>query len=154
MTHLKKAIFALALVTAPASFAADKGAQDLCRETGLLYAHYSDTGQREKFGELFVEDGVLITGGQPRYPAQVITEADRQPRTTRHVVSNHIVREDDGEITGTSYFIFFFNAEVSDAALPMTGQPAAMGVYHDVYTVEDGKCKFKRREAKASFAGR
>ena len=133
--------------------AGERSAKELCGETVLNYAHFSDTGQREKFSELFTRDGVLITSGTPRKPNQVITEADRRPRTTRHVSTNHIVREENGKLTGTSYFTFYFNAETSDSALPMTGQPAAMGVYYDTYVIEDGVCKFTERIAKATFAG-
>jgi hypothetical protein len=132
----------------------EASASELCGKLVLNYAHYSDTGQREKFGELFTREGVLLTGGEPRKPNQVITAADRAPRTTRHVTTNHIVREENGELTGTSYFTLYFNSEVSDAPLPMTGQPVAMGVYHDKYVLEGGVCKFTERVAKATFAGR
>lgn len=131
----------------------DRSARELCAETVLNYAHFSDTGQREKFGELFTHDGELITGGEPRKPNQVITEADRRPRTTRHVTTNHIVREEDGKLTGTSYFMLFFNPEVSDSPLPIPGQPVAMGVYYDEYVIDNGVCKFEQRVAKATFAG-
>jgi hypothetical protein len=148
-------LVALTILLFSASAAADeRSARELCAETVLNYAHYSDTGQREKFGELFTREGVLLTGGAPRKPNQVITEADRAPRTSRHVTTNHIVREENGELTGTSYFTLYYNAETSDAPLPMNGQPVAVGVYHDKYAIEDGVCKFTERVAKATFAGR
>ncbi len=142
------------LLWAAAMLGSERSAKELCAETVLNYAHFSDTGQREKFGGLFTHDGVLITSGTPRKPNQEITEADRRPRTTRHVSTNHIVREENGELTGTSYFTLYFNAETSDSALPMTNQPVAMGVYYDTYVIEDGVCKFKERLAKATFSGR
>ena len=142
------------LLCAVALPGSERSAKELCAETVLNYAHFSDTGQREKFGELFSRDGVLITSGSPRKPNQVITEVDRRPRTSRHVTTNHIVREENGKLTGTSYFTLYFNAETSDSPLPMTGQPVAVGVYYDTYVIEDGVCKFKERIAKATFAGR
>lgn len=132
----------------------ERSAKELCAETVLNYAHFSDTGQREKFGELFTRDGELLTGGAPRKPNQVITEADRRPRTTRHVTTNHIVREENGKLTGTSYFTLYYSAETSDSALPMTNQPVAVGVYYDTYVIEDGVCKFTERIGKGTFAGR
>ena len=95
---------------------------------------------------------MLITSGSVRKPNQVIIEVDRKPRTTRHVTTNHIVREEDGKLTGTSYFTLYFNPEVSDSPLPMTGQPVAVGAYHDTYTIEDGVCKFSERVAEVTFA--
>jgi hypothetical protein len=92
----------LVYVDATAVQADERSAKELCGETVLNYAHFSDAGQREKFGELFTRDGVLITSGAPRTPNQVITEADRSPRTSRQVTTNHIVREVDGKLTGTS----------------------------------------------------
>ena len=144
----------LCVFCANSAIGEERSAKALCAETVLNYAHYSDTGQREKFGELFTHDGELITGGAPRKPNQVITEADRRPRTTRHVTTNHIVREENGKLTGTSYFTLYFNAETSDSALPMTNQPVAVGVYYDTYVIEDGVCKFSERVAKATFSGR
>ena len=128
-------------------------AKQLCRETILNYAYFSDTGQREKFGELFTENGALITSGSPRFPNQTITAADRAPRTTRHVTTNHIVEEQNGKLVGTSYFTLYYNPKISDTPLPMTGQPVAMGVYYDKYVIDNGICKFEERVAKATFAG-
>ena len=150
-------VLAAALVfTLPAGsdLAAETSAKELCRETALLYAHYADTGQRAKFGELFTHDGVLVAGDTPRKPAQETTEDGRPSRTTRHVATNHIVFEEDGKLTGTSYFTFYFHAEVEGEPLPIAGQPTAMGVYHDEYVIEGGVCKFARREAKATFSSR
>jgi len=153
-TLVRGILVLLVYAGAPAVQSAERSAKELCGETVLNYAHFSDTGQREKFGELFTRDGVLITSGAPRTPNQVITEADRSPRTSRHVTTNHIVQEVDGKLTGTSYFTLYFNSETGDAPLPMTDQPVAVGVYYDTYTIEDGVCKFKERIAKATFAGR
>ena len=128
-------------------------AKQLCHETILNYAYFSDTGQREKFGELFTKNGALITSGSPRFPNQTITAADRAPRTTRHVTTNHIVQEQNGKLVGTSYFTLYYNPKISDTPLPMTGQPVAMGVYYDKYVIDNGICKFEERVAKATFAG-
>ena len=128
-------------------------AKRLCHETILNYAYFSDTGQREKFGELFTKNGALITSGSPRFPNQTITAADRAPRTTRHVTTNHIVEEQNGKLVGTSYFTLYYNPKISDTPLPMTGQPVAMGVYYDKYVIDNGICKFEERVAKATFAG-
>ena len=128
-------------------------AKRLYHETILNYAYFSDTGQREKFGELFTKNGALITSGSPRFPNQTITAADRAPRTTRHVTTNHIVEEQNGKLVGTSYFTLYYNPIISDTPLPMTGQPVAMGVYYDKYVIDNGICKFEERVAKATFAG-
>jgi len=152
---MKASIFALTLLFGATSASAlDPVMKDLCEQTVKNYAHFSDTGQREKFSALFTHDGVLVTSGNRRLPAQVITEADRRPRTSNHVISNIIVREEDGKLTGTSYFTLYFSSEVSESALPISGQPTSVGVYHDTYVIEDGVCKFKERIAKASFSGR
>jgi len=153
MKILLRALPILLLASAPYAVGADRSAKDLCGELIVNYAYFSDTGQREKFGELFTHDGVLLTGGAPRKPNQVITEADRAPRTTRHVTTNHRVLEENGQLTGTSYFTLYFNPGTSDAPLPMTGQPTAVGMYFDKYVIEEGVCKFVERAAKATFAG-
>ena len=151
---MRLTISAMILMFISQTSAADlEKAKQLCNETILDYAHFSDTGQREKFGELFTSNGTLITSGEPRFPNRTITAADRAPRTTRHVTTNHIVREKNGQLVGTSYFTLYYNPDTSDSPLPITGQPVAVGVYHDVYVIETGVCKFQERVAKATFAG-
>ena len=151
---MRLTISAMILAFISQTSAADlEKAKQLCNETILNYAHFSDTGQREKFGELFTKNGALITSGSPRFPNQTITAADRAPRTTRHVTTNHIVQEQNGKLVGTSYFTLYYNPKISDTPLPMTGQPVAMGVYYDKYVIDNGICKFEERVAKATFAG-
>jgi hypothetical protein len=148
-------VFGFIMVSLINSAWADVDAKSLCRETALKYAHYADTGQRGKFGALFTKDGTLVTTSGSRKPAQEIPDAEHPARTTRHVATNHLVRDEDSQLTGTSYFTFYFSPKAQDQqeALPITGQPAAVGVYHDKYAIENGQCKFTERVAKVTFAG-
>ncbi|MFT7654069.1 MAG: hypothetical protein ACI9ON_001794 [Limisphaerales bacterium] len=132
---------------------ADIDAKSLCRETALKYAHYADTGQRDKFSALFTKEGSLVSPSGTSKPAQEESESQRPTRTTRHVATNHLVQDEDGQLTGTSYFTFYFSPDAQEEALPITGQPTAVGVYHDKYTIENGQCKFTERVAKVTFAG-
>jgi hypothetical protein len=142
--------FSVALITN--SVWADTDAKSLCRETALKYAYYADTDQRDKFGALFTKNGTLVTTAGARKPAEEDTNLPRPARTTRHVATNHIVRDEGGQLTGTSYFTFYFSPKAKEEALPITGQPAAVGVYHDKYAIENGECKFTERVAKVTFA--
>ena len=132
---------------------ADTDAKSLCRVTALKYAHFADTDQRDKFGALFTKDGTLVTTAGTRKPSEEDANSPRAARTTRHVATNHIVRDEGGQLTGTSYFTFYFSPKAQDTALPIAGQPAAVGVYHDKYVIENGECKFTERVAKVTFAG-
>jgi len=117
----------------------------LCRETALKYAYYADTGQRDRFGALFTKNGTLVTTAGTRKPAEEDPDLPRPARTTRHVATNHIVYDEGGQPSGTSYFIFYFSPSAQEEALPIAGQPAAVGVYHDKYAIETGECKFTER---------
>jgi len=143
--------FSMTLITN--SVWADTDAKSLCRETALKYAHYADTDQRDKFGALFTKNGTLVTTAGARKPAEDAPDAPRPARTTRHIATNHIVLDEGGELTGTSYFTFYFSPKAQAEALPISGQPAAVGVYHDKYAIENGECKFTERVAKVTFAG-
>jgi hypothetical protein len=143
--------FSVALFTN--SVWAETDAKSLCRETALKYAYYADTDQRVKFGALFTKDGTLVSTSGTSKPAEANLDSPRPARTTRHVATNHIVRDEGGQLTGTSYFTFYFSASSQEEALPITGQPAAVGVYHDKYAIENGECKFTERVAKVTFAG-
>ena len=63
MKILLSALPILLLTSAPCALGADRSAKELCGELIVNYAYFSDTAQREKFGELFTHEGVLITGG-------------------------------------------------------------------------------------------
>jgi hypothetical protein len=113
--------------------------EKLCAQTVLNYADYSDSGQRDKFNALFTKEGELITTARTRKPFQTKPGSEnRPPRTQRHVTTNHIVRQEGGELTGTSYYSLWTSPEVSDTPLPIDGQPVMMGVYYDTYVIEDG----------------
>lgn len=151
MKRIMAVVFSVLFITNSAW--ADTNAKSLCRETALKYAHYADTDQRDKFGALFTKDGTLVSTNGSRKPAQETPDPERATRTTRHVATNHLVRDEDGQLTGTSYFTFYFSPDAQEEALPITGQPTAVGVYHDKYAIENGQCKFTERVAKVTFAG-
>ena len=143
--------FSIVLLTS--SVWADADAKALCRETALQYAYFADTGQRDKFGALFTKEGTLTSSAGSRKPAMEDSSSTRPTRTTRHVATNHLVHDDGGKLTGTSYFTFYLSPEAQDEALPITGQPTAVGVYYDKYVIQNGECKFTERVAKVTFAG-
>lgn len=152
----RKGFVALGLVaTALASTSAwaEVDAKSLCRETALLYAHYADTNQQAKFNALFTKDGTLATNAGSRKPAQIPVDPARPAYTSKHVATNHIVHDQDGVLTGISYFTYYTSSGSKDGPLPITGQPAAVGVYHDKYVIAGGVCKFTERMAKVTFAG-
>jgi hypothetical protein len=133
---------------------AETDVKSLCRETALQYAYFADSGQREKFAALFTKDGTLVTSAGTRQPATEDPNSTRPTRTTRHVATNHLVHDEGGSLTGTSYFTFYLNPRAQEGApLPITGQPTAVGVYEDKYVIENGQCKFTQRVAKVTFAG-
>ncbi len=152
---VKKTVIGITVLSAlmSTSVSAEVDARSLCRETALLYAHYADTNQQANFNALFTHDGTLATSSGSRKPAQQTVDPSRPARTSRHVATNHIVHEQNGQLTGTSYFTYYASPQSKDGPLPITDQPAAVGVYHDKYVITAGVCKFTAREAKVTFAG-
>jgi hypothetical protein len=138
----------------PLSTAQAKSVEQLCRDTVMKYAHIADLGDPAKFAELFTNDAIFDGGtfsmkGKAEIAA-AMNQPDRPRGTSRHIITNHIVTEKDGVITGTSYYQLF--ATGPDGPTTMENQPVAVGVYQDVYAIEGGICKFRERHATRAFS--
>jgi hypothetical protein len=128
----------------------------LCNDTVLTYADIVDLENPTSFSDLFTADGVFKTTnfsleGKDQIEA-AMTNPDRPRGTSMHVMSNILIRENDGAITGTSYYQLYAVPNRGDRPYDLDNQPVAVGVYHDVFVMEDGKCKFKERDARRTFS--
>ena len=149
MTRLFLILFLFSL--SPCSFA--DSIKELCRDTVLQSAYLVDLGDRNEIPELFTDDAVFRTASFTVSGKEAIrkwlTGGDQPTGRGHHVVTNHIVTENGGKITGTSYFQLF---SYSGGPTDIDHQPVSVGVYRDVYVIDDGVCKFKERHATSTFA--
>jgi hypothetical protein len=127
--------------------------ESACARTGLLYAHYADSGQTEEFAALFAEDAVWqissgVYQGRAAIAAQVSASRDGQPRM-RHVITNQLITvESATRARGTAYFTLYAGSPDSAS---LTDQPIMVGSYIDEYVLEGADCLFKRRTSQVVF---
>lgn len=123
-----------------------------------LYTHYLDNGQFDKLGELFSQGKIVAPGNIMVGKGAIFSQLSRNiqvysdgtPRTA-HVTTNTVldIQEDKSEATAVSYLTIFQD----DSARGLPLQPIAIGRYHDLFKLSNGRWQFSVRELVITLAG-
>jgi len=108
-----------------------------------VYGHLIDGGDAKAFSELFVEDGVLTSGGKALVGTEEIRQfAERvhqRAPETRHAMIN-IYAEGEGDSAQGRAYLLVYSASPEGPVL------RASGCYADALQRIDGSWKFAKRD--------
>jgi ketosteroid isomerase-like protein len=125
-----------------------------CRQLMMRYAAALDLNDVEGLLELFTQDGEWARpGNEPLRGGVQIAEflcARDRAVTMRHIISNLVLDvEAPDRATALSYWTVMKGTPGATPAQALA--PFAMGEYHDVFRLEQGRWRIARRETKFVF---
>jgi hypothetical protein len=149
---MKLLIITLLLVVTNISLAADNELiRSKCRQTVIDYAHFADTRAMREYANLFTKNGVAIfRDGTFRGPDEIYARFAAMDKNTitRHLMSSiRIIPTGDNTATGISYLHLAIAATAEGHTGPLPAQNLLIQEYHDQFVMQDGNCKFTRRES-------
>jgi uncharacterized protein (TIGR02246 family) len=128
--------------------------KDAIRDVMSSYCFYVDSGEFEKFAELFTDDGIFEAGPFGKLEgrkairefigAQVPKPGEGPAR--KHCTFNHLIRVTGSEARADSYIVVVRESNGGIAA-------SLAGRYEDLLIKQDGEWRFKVRKIHFDFSG-